>query len=150
VGTFSWYVKIGKEVGASADGRFYGEAIAGNFSPVPGADMSGPTAAIGSYLKMHVAKLAAGAPLDLRFSSNGLAGQAGTDRLAGLIRAFVMLDGNMLTITVTDAEELKRALVEPEKYRHLRVRMGGWSAYFVMLGEEQQRLHIKRVEHGLM
>ena len=55
----------------------------------------------------------------------------------------------MLTITVTDVEELKRAMEEPEKYRHLRVRMGGWSAYFVMLSKEQQRLHIQRVEHGL-
>jgi pyruvate-formate lyase len=62
----------------------------------------------------------------------------------------VAMGGNMLTMTVTDVEELKQALVEPEKYRHLRVRMGGWSAYFVMLGEEQQRLHIRRVEHGLV
>ncbi len=57
--------------------------------------------------------------------------------------------GNMLTLTVTDVEELKRAMEEPEKYRHLRVRMGGWSAYFVMLSREQQLLHIRRVEHGL-
>ena len=150
VGTFSWYAKIGKEVGPSADGRFDGEAIAGNFSPAPGADVSGPTAAIGSYLKMQVADLAAGAPIDLRFSANGLEGAAGTERLAGLIDTFVAMGGNMLTVTVTDAEELRRALVAPEKYRHLRVRMGGWSAYFVMLGEEQQRLHIRRVEHGLV
>lgn len=150
VGTFSWYAKIGKEVGPSADGRYDGEAIAANFSPAPGADVSGPTAAIGSHLKMYVSKLAAGAPLDLRFSSSGLKGDAGTERLAGLIKAFVDLGGNMLTVTVTDVEELKRALAEPEKYRHLRVRMGGWSAYFVMLGEEQQRLHIQRVEHGLV
>jgi formate C-acetyltransferase len=150
VGTFSWYAKIGKEVAASSDGRYEGEAIAGNFSPAPGADISGPTAAIGSYLKMQVKDLAAGAPIDLRFSSNGLKGNAGTDRLAGLIKAFVAMGGNMLTVTATDVEELKQALVEPEKYRHLRVRMGGWSAYFVMLGEEQQRLHIRRVEHGLV
>ncbi|MFT5368075.1 MAG: pyruvate-formate lyase [Candidatus Latescibacterota bacterium] len=70
--------------------------------------------------------------------------------MRGLIKAFVAMGGNMLTMTVTDVEELKQALVEPEKYRHLRVRMGGWSAYFVMLGEEQQRLHIRRVEHGLV
>ena len=150
VGTFSWYAKIGKEVGPTPDGRFDGEAIAANFSPALGADMSGPTAAIGSYLKMPVADLAAGAPIDLRFSSSGLQGAAGTERLAGLIDTFVSMGGNMLTVTVTDAEELKRALLEPEKYRHLRVRMGGWSAYFVMLGEEQQRLHIRRVEHGLV
>ena len=150
VGTFSWYAKIGKEVGPSPDGRYEGEAIAGNFSPAPGADISGPTAAIGSHLKMQVKDLAAGAPIDLRFSSNGLSGNAGTERLAGLIKAFVAMGGNMLTVTVTDVEELRQALVEPEKYRHLRVRMGGWSAYFVMLGEEQQRLHIRRVEHGLV
>ena len=150
VGTFSWYAMIGKEVGATADGRRRGEAVAANFSPAPGADASGPTAAINSYLKMGVRDLAGGAPLDLRFSAAGLRGEMGTRRLAALIRAFVELGGNMLTVTVTDAEDLKRAMREPERYRHLRVRMGGWSAYFVMLGEEQQRIHISRVEHGLV
>ena len=78
-----------------------------------------------------------------------LKGEEGTRRLMGLIEAFIDGGGNMATFTVTDAEELKRAMKEPENYRHLRVRMGGWSAYFVTLGEEQQRLHIQRVEHGL-
>ncbi len=150
VGTFSWFAMIGKEVAASADGRSDHEPIAANFSPVPGVDLSGPTAAIGSYLSMFVSQLAAGAPIDLRLSSNGLAGDAGTERLAGLVTAFVQLGGNMLTLTVTDVEELKRAMAEPDNYRHLRVRMGGWSAYFVALNEEQQKLHISRVEHGLV
>jgi formate C-acetyltransferase len=141
---------IGKEVGPTSDGRHNGEAIAANFSPAVGTDVSGPTAAINSYLNMPVGDLAAGAPMDLRLASNGLKGEAGTQRLAGLIKAFVDMGGNMLTLTVTDVEELTRAMEEPEKYRHLRVRMGGWSAYFVMLGEEQQLLHIQRVEHGLV
>ena len=150
VGTFSWYAMIGKEVGATPDGRHSGEAIAANFSPAPGADMSGPTAAINSYLKMSVDEMAAGAPLDLRLSASSVKGEGGTQRIAGLIEAFIEMGGNMLTFTVTDTEELKRAMEEPENYRHLRVRMGGWSAYFVMLGSEQQRLHIRRVEHGLV
>ena len=150
VGTFSWYAMIGREVGASADGRHAGDPVAANFSPAPGTDISGPTSAINSYVKMRVADLAAGAPLDLRFSSSGLRGDAGTDRLAGLIRAFIVMQGNMLTLTVTDVSELKAAMEEPEKYRHLRVRMGGWSAYFVMLSREQQLLHIGKVEHGLV
>ena len=149
VGTFSWYLLIGKEVGATADGRHSCEPVAGNLSPAPGADVSGPTSAINSYLKMHVDDMAAGAPIDLRLSKSSLKGDGGTRRLAGLVKAFVDMGGNMLTLTVTDVEELKRAMVEPEKYRHLRVRMGGWSAYFVMLSEEQQLLHIKKVEHGL-
>ena len=150
VGTFSWYAMIGKEVAASADGRRNGEPIAANFSPAPGADRNGPTAAVNSYVSMPVGDLAAGAPLDLRFSAAGLRGDAGTKRLAGLIRAFIGMGGNMLTATVTDATELRRAMEEPERYRHLRVRMGGWSAYFVMLSREQQLLHISRVEHGMV
>lgn len=150
VGTFSWYVMIGKEVAATPDGRRAGEPVAGNLSPVPGADLSGPTSAINSYVKMRVGDLATGAPLDLRLSKSSLKGEEGTTRLAALIRTFIDLGGNMVTFTVTDVEELKAAMVEPDKYRHLRVRMGGWTAYFVMLGEEQQRLHIKRVEHGLV
>ena len=150
VGTFSWYSMIGKEVGATPDGRFACEAVAANFSPAPGRDMCGPTAAINSYLKMSVDHMAAGAPLDLRLAANSLKAAAGTQRLASLVETFVEMGGNMLTFTVTDVEELKRAMAEPEKYRHLRVRMGGWSAYFVMLSREQQLLHIQRVEHGLV
>ncbi len=149
VGTFSWYAMIGKEVSATPDGRLTGEPVAANLSPVPGTDLSGPTAAINSYLKMRTTDFAGGAPIDLRLSKNSLKGEDGTRRLAGLIRTFIEQGGNMVTFTVTDVEELKRAMVEPEKYRHLRVRMGGWSAYFVMLGEQQQRVHIEKVEHGL-
>ncbi|MBI2940988.1 MAG: hypothetical protein HYY04_11190 [Chloroflexi bacterium] len=149
VGTFSWYTSIGREVGASADGRFAGEPVTPNFSPTIGMDLMGPTAAIKSYCQMGMTDLAGGGPMDLRFAGHHLRGEAGTQRLAGFLRAFVALGGNMTTITVTDVELLKRAMVEPMKYRGLRVRMGGWSAYFVALSPEQQRLHIAKVEHGL-
>jgi formate C-acetyltransferase len=64
-----------------------------------------------------------------------------------LIQAFIALGGNMMTLTVTDAEELRCAMREPEKYRHLRVRMGGWTAYFCQLGREQQELQLQRAIH---
>ena len=149
MGTFSWYTSIGTEVGASCDGRFAGEPITPNFSPNFGMDLNGPTAAVKSYVQMAMTDLAAGAPLDLRFSAGSLRGEAGAARLAAFIQAFIALGGNILTITVADAEELRRAMLEPEKYRGLRVRMGGWTAYFVALSREQQLLHIRKVEHGL-
>jgi formate C-acetyltransferase len=148
VGTFSWYHSIGHEVGASCDGRFAGEPITPNFSPTVGMDLAGPTAAIRSYCKMPMQGLAGGGPMDLRFAGNHLSGTAGTRRLAGFLRAFVALGGNMTTITVTDVELLKKAMQEPMKYRNLRVRMGGWSAYWIALSPEQQRLHISKIEHG--
>ncbi len=148
VGTFSWYTSIGREVSASSDGRFAQDPITPNFSPGVGMDLAGPTAAIRSYCRMNGADLAGGAPLDLRFAGSHLRGEAGTERLAASIQVFVALGGNMMTITVTDVEELKRAMLDPMNYRGLRVRMGGWTAYFVALNPEQQRLHIAKVEHG--
>ena len=51
-----------------------------------------------------------------------------------------------MTLTVADAEELRAAQQEPDRYGSLRVRMGGWCAYFTMLSREQQDHQIRRQE----
>ena len=146
VGTFSWYIGIGEGLGASADGRLHGEPVSSNFSPALGRDMEGLPGAILSYAKMHHCNLPAGAPLDLRLARRLVQGEEGTDRMVGLIRSFAQTGGSMMTLTVADTEELRSAQREPEKYRSLRVRMGGWCAYFTMLSREQQEHHIRRQE----
>jgi len=146
IGTFSWVISIGRNIGASADGRMCGEAIAANMSPVAGADISGPIPAIQSYLKLQTGPMAAGAPMDLRISNRGLEGPEGTNRIVGIIKTFLQQGGNMLTLTVTSVEELRHAMAEPDKYRSLRVRMGGWSAYFTLLSKEAQELQLRRAE----
>jgi formate C-acetyltransferase len=50
----------------------------------------------------------------------------------------------MLTLSIADTSVLRAAQKNPEKYRDLRVRMGGWSAYFTMLSYEQQEHHIMK------
>ena len=146
VGTFSWYVGIGEGLGASADGRRAGEPVASNFSPGLGRDADGLPAAILSYAKMQNGNLPAGGPLDLRLARRLVPGPAGTQRMAGLVRGFVDAGGAMLTLTVVDTEELRAAQREPENYKSLRVRMGGWCAYFTMLSPQQQAHHIHRQE----
>ena len=146
VGTFSWYIGIGEGLGTSADGRLAGEPVSSNFSPSLGQDMSGLPGAILSYSNMHHKDLPAGGPLDLRLASRLVQGDEGTDRMAALIRSFVDSGGNMMTLTVVDTEELRAAQREPENYKSLRVRMGGWCAYFTMLSSQQQEHHIRRQE----
>jgi formate C-acetyltransferase len=150
IGTYSWIISIGKKIGASADGRASQEPIASNLSPVPGKDVSGPTSAINSYLKLNTKTMAAGAPIDLRLSSHGLEGEEGISRIVALIKTFLSKGGNMMTLTITSVEDLKKAIENPEKYRGLRVRMGGWSAYFVLLSKASQKIHLTRVEHGFV
>jgi formate C-acetyltransferase len=66
--------------------------------------------------------------------------------MVALLRAFVDTGGAMMTLTVADTGELRAAQRAPEEYKSLRVRMGGWSAYFTMLSREQQDHHIRRQE----
>lgn len=146
VGTFSWYIGIGEGLGASADGRLAGEPVSSNFSPALGRDHNGIPGAILSYAAMHHANLPAGGPLDLRLNRHLVEGEEGTGRMAALVRSFVETGGNMMTLTVVDTEELRAAQRDPDNYRSLRVRMGGWCAYFTMLGREQQDHHIHRQE----
>jgi formate C-acetyltransferase len=146
VGTFSWYVGIGEGLGASPDGRGAGEPVSSNFSPALGQDREGLPGAILSYAHMHRCNLPAGGPVDLRLARRLVEGAAGTDRMVALLRGFVQTGGNMMTLTVADSDELRAAQREPEKHESLRVRMGGWSAYFTMLSREQQDHHIRRQE----
>ena len=146
VGTFSWYIGIGEGLGPSPDGRPAGEPVSSNFSPALGRDLEGLPAAILSYGKMRHEALPAGGPLDLRLAGRLVEGDEGTERMAGLVRGFVETGGSMMTLTVADTEDLRAAQRDPERYRSLRVRMGGWCAYFTMLSREQQEHQIRRQE----
>ena len=148
VGTFSWYIGIGEGLGASPDGRLAGEPVSSNFSPALGRDVDGLPSAILSYARMGHERLPAGGPLDLRLARRLVEGDAGTGRMVALLRSFVETGGAMMTLTVADTEELRAAQREPERHRSLRVRMGGWCAYFTMLSREQQEHHIRRQGGG--
>ena len=148
VATFSWYIGIGEGLGASPDGRLSGDPVSSNFSPALGRDMEGIPASILSYGKMLHERLPAGGPLDLRLARRLVEGEEGTGRMGALIRSFVETGGSMMTLTVADTEELRAAQREPERYTSLRVRMGGWCAYFTALSREQQDHHIRRQETG--
>jgi len=143
-GTFSWYIAIGEGCGPSPDGRLANEAVSSNFSPSAGAATRGVTGSIVSHAAIDMSNLPVGSPTDLRLSSKLVTGKGGLERLTGIVKSFVSLGGNMLTLTIADTELLRRAQADPGRYRDLRVRMGGWSAYFTMLSKEQQEHHIQK------
>jgi len=145
-GTFSWYIAIGEGCGPSPDGRLANEAVSSNLSPSAGVATKGVTGSIISHAAFDMTDLPVGSPIDLRLSAKLTSGDEGMKRLEGLIKSFVSLGGNMLTLTIADTDILRKAQKNPEQYRDLRVRMGGWSAYFIMLSKEQQEHHIKKEE----
>jgi formate C-acetyltransferase len=148
IGTFENYAVLGRGIAASADGRTAGDQLAPNYSPNPGVDVKGPTAVIKSITKPILLKYYSGCPLDLSINSNEFEGEAGVDRLNGLIKSFCDLGGQILTVTSTNVEDLKDAKNNPEAHKDLRVRMGGLSAYFIAMSPVQQDNIIKRFNKG--
>ena len=146
-GTFGNTVLFGRMVGASPDGRFAGFPIAVNLSPMVGASAAGPTAILRSYARLPLETLNAGAPLDLSIDGAALQGEEGLERLVAFVRSFVELRGELITVSFVDAATLRKAQQDPHSYRDLRVRMGGWNAYFVGLNREEQEHQIARAEH---
>jgi len=147
-GTFEWAPRHGAGLGASADGRRASEPAATNLGPSVGMAMRGPTAALRSYTSLPLNRIRTGAPLDLSIDGSTTAEEAGLQRLMGFLRSFVDLGGNIMTNALGDGDALRRAQREPEKYRDLRVRLGGSQAYFVGLSRDMQDYYIARVEQG--
>lgn len=140
LGTFEHYVAIGSVLPATPDGRLAGEPIGSNASPTNGRAKNGQTAVVNSYLKLPLADMPTGAPLDLAMDSRS------NHLLEPFLRSFIEEGGNLLSISINDVEKLKAAMKEPEKYRDLKIRIGGWEAFFVDLPPIYQEWQIKKYD----
>jgi pyruvate formate-lyase/glycerol dehydratase family glycyl radical enzyme len=151
LGLFSYgeYIAHGIVTGATPDGRRAGEGISPNFSPSPGRDRSGPFAVLKSTSKVNQLLTVNGTALDLTLHPSVFSGPGGTDKLMSLVRAFGELGCMQLQLNIVDADTLRAAQEEPEKYRNLTVRLWGFPAYFVRLPREFQEHIISRTEHRM-
>jgi len=134
---------------ASPDGHRVGAVLATNFSPSPGTDREGPTAALQSYCKMDFTRTPNGATLELKLHPGSTRGEEGLEALVGLLRTFIELRGFYLQIDVVDSALLLDAQRHPDKYPNLSVRISGWSARFATLSREWQDMIIARTQQTL-
>ena len=90
-----------------------------------------------------------GTLLNLKFTPAVLAGDAGIERLAQLVRGYFTLDGHHVQFNVVDAATLRAAQASPEEYRGLIVRVAGYSDYFCDLSPALQEEIIARTAHEM-
>jgi pyruvate formate-lyase/glycerol dehydratase family glycyl radical enzyme len=138
------HVYFGSVVGATPNGRKAGSPLSEGISPSQGADVQGPTAVIRSAARIDHARTG-GTLLNMKFSPALLDGQ-GLDRLGDLVRSYFRMDGHHVQFNVVDAETLREAQEKPDEYRHLIVRVAGYSDYFVEVGRDLQNEIISRTE----
>jgi len=141
------HVYFGSVTGATPDGRQAFTPVSDGISPVQGADRLGPTAVMKSAAKMDHVRTG-GTLLNLKFSPQALADDAGLDKLASLVRAYFRLDGHHVQFNVVNAATLREAQAHPERHRDLIVRVAGYSDYFCDLTKALQDEIIARTEHG--
>ena len=110
--------------------------------------MNGPTASILSSTKWEHHELIGGVAVNMKFS-NSLLGKDSLGIMKGLIKAYMLRGGFELQINVTDKELLEKARQNPEEYRDLVVRIGGYSDYFTKLSPQMQAEVILRTEHRI-
>lgn len=135
---------------ATAHGFHAGDLLATNFSPTPGTDTHGPTAAIKSFCKMDFLQLPNGGTLELKLHPTSVKGEAGLEAMVALLKAFILLGGWYLNIDVIDSALLIEAQKHPEAYPNLAVRISGWCARFHTLSREWQDMIIQRTQHEEM
>jgi formate C-acetyltransferase len=139
------HVYFGSLTGATPDGRKSGTPLSEGVSPAQGRDVNGPTSVIKSVTKLPHAKCY-GTLLNQRFNPTVLSGEDGLKKFAQLWRTYFSLGGYHVQFNIVSAETLREAQKHPETYRHLIVRVAGYSDYFVRLSRDVQDEIIMRTE----
>ena len=141
-------VPLGAQTGATPDGRLAGVPIADGVSPSAGKDMNGPTAAANSVSKLDHGIASNGTLFNQKFHPSALSGEAGLDNFIHLIRTYFDKKGSHVQFNVVSRETLLDAQEHPENYKHLVVRVAGYSALFTTLSRSLQDDIIRRTEQG--
>jgi formate C-acetyltransferase len=145
-GSAMYYVWHAREIPASPDGRLRGQPFPANWAPSLDVPVKGPVSVVRSFTEPDLGAVCNGGPLTIEIHDSAFAMPDGVDKVAELVRFFVLRGGHQLQINAIDRATLLDAQAHPENHRHLIVRVWGWSGYFVELDREFQDQIIKRVE----
>lgn len=147
-GAFVWIMheQLGRQTGATPDGRRAGFPFADGCGPAQGRESRGPTAAILSTTSWDHSPMIGGLAYNMKFNTSLFKTPEGFRRLRDLILTFLRRGGLETQVNVVDAEVLRKARQNPEEYRDLVVRIGGYTDYFTRLSPEMQDEVMMRTE----
>ena len=141
-------VPLGGQTGATPDGRYAHTPVADGVSPSAGKDVKGPTSAATSVSRLDHFIVSNGTLFNQKFHPSALSGREGLEKFVALIRGYFDQKGMHMQFNVVDRQTLLDAQEHPEKYKHLVVRVAGYSALFTTLSRSLQDDIIRRTEQG--
>ena len=136
----------GRKTAASPNGRRLGEELSKNVSASMGQNREGATAAILSATKIDATTFPGDAALDLGLHPSAVKGEDGLNAMYALLLTFANRGGHALHINVFDADTLRDAQANPEKYQDLQIRVCGWNVLFNTINKVEQDGFIRQAE----
>ncbi len=131
---------------SSPNGRLKGEELSKNISASMGMNREGATAAILSATKINATAFTSDASLDLGLLPSAVSGEDGLEAMYGLLMTFIKRGGHAIHINVFDADTLRAAQKEPDKYKDLQIRVCGWNVLFNNINKKEQDAFICQAE----
>ena len=134
---------------ATPDGRLAGKPFAASCNPY-NVEKNGPTGVLRSVAALDFQHVC-GCAVNIRMHPSGIGKtEEARKKWIALLKTYFTLGGQQLQPTVVSTEVLKAAQKNPEPYRNIIVKVGGYSAYFTDLGKEIQDEVISRTEHKII
>ncbi|MHB0939454.1 MAG: pyruvate formate lyase family protein [Armatimonadota bacterium] len=144
--TFTLMIPFGKLSGASPEGRHAHEPLAYSVSPAQGRDRDGLTAMLNSLARLPHHLVAAGSSAIAEADPTLLAGP-GRAAFTDLLITAISQGVGQLQFNVVNADTLRAAQQDPDRYHNLCVRVSGFSQQFGLLDREMQDHIIARTKH---
>ena len=125
---------FGEKLPATPDGRFAGDSVNFGLGQTGEKDRSGLTALLNSVAKCDPECLLTGPSVtNVHLDKRLIDDDVSFEKLVYLFEAYFQKGGTHFQLTDVSREDWLEAKVEPEKHKNLRVRVSGFSDYFVNL-----------------
>ena len=133
---FKWF---GEKMGATPDGRKAGEPLKFGLGQSGGYDRNGLSALLNSIAKVDPNAIGCGSTVtNITLDEQLIKNDDHFEKTVDLLETYFKNGGVHFQLTYVSKEDLLHAKVTPEDYKNLRVRVTGFSDYFVNLNESTQ------------
>ena len=146
-GLFSWAntIPMGKDVGATPNGRFALAPISHGSNPDPGYRKDGAPTAMAVAIASVQSGYGNSAPMQLELDPMLSRDEGGIDIIGNLIRSHFDMGGTQINLNIINAAQVLEAHKDPSKYPDLVVRVTGFSAFFACLSPEFRQIVVDRI-----